>query len=122
MFYYFIDTSYNNTPLTIKWFTKLKSNKQVTISDKLYNTICCVSVNIKIKYILYTAKVEQELDAQKTYNVFNISPNITFYFDKEYGFIESKFDNPDLIIDIYNKLLTNTSYKPFIFFDNLSYT
>jgi len=116
-FYYFIST-YPKDSKSFKdnWQSQIVPTKEVTIPDRLYQTISCSQIKGKENFILYVGRIEKNLKKKKTYKTASISPTITFYFDQQYGFIETEEDQFDTAVHIFNKLLTSTPGKPIILF------
>jgi len=108
--FYFIQATDRELP--DKWFDQFPSSTQVNLPDRLYKTIECHIINNQtddLSFLLYSGQSIQELETERLFNKSEISSDIIFYFNHEYGFIESSHSCLDDIINIFKTLISHAS-------------
>lgn len=99
------------------WFSRLKSSLQVILPDRLYKTTECFIVkNGKDEFFwMHSGSIDKELRGKKLFTRVDIASGVKFYFDHEYGFIESDIPRLDDAVQIFQKLLS-PSIGPILLF------
>lgn len=123
-FYYFISKcSENSEEFSQNWFNRIPSTEEIIIPDRLYKTIDRAIIQCKKAcFVMHIGQVDTELTKQKKYKVVSICSGIKFYFDDEYGFIESNSNQFDTVVEIFDKLISTEPERRIIFFINLCST
>jgi hypothetical protein len=116
--YYFI----HGTTLKSGWFKQLPSEKTVEIPDRLYKMVEEVDVRMSydeagppVNFTMLTAEHRSDLRKIKKFHTVEVDEGLRFFFDDEYGFLESEKPRPLDAMHVFERLLNHRG-APFIFF------
>lgn len=113
---YFITIDQNNNTIPTHYFEKCKEHKSIILNETLYKYIMHVKADGFPSYNIHVGIPVNKLHSKKKYNLIQVNDEIRLLYNKDIAFIESKKENLNNAIEIFNKLILTEQGEQLMFY------